>query len=142
MPLFILKNPNAQTLIAKCYAATAPAGYEPSTEEAAAEWVAAQLAAGWQPAALPEPAPAPAPVPESVGPAQLRIIMRRMFGISAAQVLQVLNALPEPDREDAFDLWEYATSIKRTHPLVTAFATAFKLTPEQVDEAFRRAIDI
>jgi hypothetical protein len=56
MPLYIRKNPNPATLLAKAYVAAAPEGYEPSTEEAASEWVAAQLAAGWVPA---HPAPEP-----------------------------------------------------------------------------------
>lgn len=55
MPLFILKNPNPQTLIAKAYAEYPPDGYEQSTEESADEWVAEQLAAGWVPAPPPEP---------------------------------------------------------------------------------------
>lgn len=51
--LWIKKHPNPQTLLSKTYAAEAPAGYEASTEAAAAAWVAEQLAAGWQPAPLP-----------------------------------------------------------------------------------------
>jgi hypothetical protein len=54
MPLYIRKNPNPATLLAKAYADIAPEGYEPGTEQAAAEWVAAQLAAGWVPV-HPEP---------------------------------------------------------------------------------------
>jgi hypothetical protein len=55
MSLYIRKNPNPATLLAKAYAEYPPDGYEPSTDEAAAEWVAAQLAAGWVPAPPPEP---------------------------------------------------------------------------------------
>jgi len=50
MPLFIQKNPNPQTLIAKTYANLCPSGYEPSTEENVKIWVSTQLAAGWTPA--------------------------------------------------------------------------------------------
>jgi len=56
MSLFIRKNPNPSTLLAKSYADTCPAGYEPSTEQAAAAWVAEQLASGWAPV-HPDPAP-------------------------------------------------------------------------------------
>lgn len=61
MPIFIRKNPNPQTLLAKAYAEYPPDGYEASTEEAAAAWEAEQIAAGWVPAPLPEPEPVPAP---------------------------------------------------------------------------------
>jgi hypothetical protein len=56
MSIFIRKHPHPSTLLAKSYGDAAPEGYEPSTEEAAAAWVAEQLAAGWVPV---HPAPAP-----------------------------------------------------------------------------------
>lgn len=59
MPLFIQKNPNPQTLLAKVYSESCPAGYEASTEAEAETWVNAQLAAGWTPAPFPPEPPAP-----------------------------------------------------------------------------------
>jgi len=47
--LYIQKNPNPQTLIAKVYTEDRPEDYELSTEEEADAWVAEQLANGWQP---------------------------------------------------------------------------------------------
>jgi len=88
------------------------------------------------------PAPPPAPVPESVGPAQLRIAMRHLHGISAGQVYAVISALPEAQQDDARDLWDYATAIKRDHPLVAAFAAAFGIAPADIDDVFRHAATI
>lgn len=61
MSFYIQKHPNPQTLLARSYGPSCPDGYEPSTEEAAAAWEAAQIAAGWVPVPTqPEPAPEPA----------------------------------------------------------------------------------
>lgn len=61
MALYIQKNPNPQTLLARVYAASCPDGYEPSTEQDAAAWEAAQIAAGWTPAPLPAKPAQPEP---------------------------------------------------------------------------------
>ncbi len=53
MPLFIKKFPDPYSLVEKCYTAVCPAGYEPSTEEACAAFVADQQALGWTPATPP-----------------------------------------------------------------------------------------
>lgn len=89
------------------------------------------------------PAPAPAPVPAHVGPAHLRIAMRRLHGITAGQVYAAISAIPDQAaQDDARDLWDYATEIRRDHPLVASFAAAFALTPAQVDDTFRLAATI
>jgi hypothetical protein len=45
--------------------------------------------------------------------------------------------IPDPqDRQDADDLWEYATQIRRTHPLVVSLAALFALTEAEVDQVF------
>jgi hypothetical protein len=59
MPLFILKNPNPQTLLARVDTEVCPPGYEPSTAEAADAFVADAIAAGWTSAPLPSPPPSP-----------------------------------------------------------------------------------
>jgi hypothetical protein len=79
-------------------------------------------------------------VPPTVGPAQLRIAMRRQLSITAAQVDAVIAAIPDADaRDDASDLWQYATEIRRDHPLLTQLATALSLTSDDIDSAFRLA---
>lgn len=49
MPLFIQKNPNSSTLLAKAYSDVCPANHEPATEEEAQAFIDSQLAAGWTP---------------------------------------------------------------------------------------------
>lgn len=83
------------------------------------------------------------PVPASISPAQLRIIMRRVLGYDAAAlgafVEQVFSSIPDDGmREDARTLWEFSTTIERSHPLVVAAATQLNLTDAQVDDLFRQ----
>jgi hypothetical protein len=79
-------------------------------------------------------------VPPTVGPAQLRIAMRRQLSITAAQVDAAIAAIADDaDRADATDLWEYATEIRRDHPLLAQLATALSLTSTDIDSAFRLA---
>lgn len=58
--LWIKQHPDPHTLLAKTYSETQPAGYTAATEAEAAAWIAAELAAGWQPAPQPEPEPSAA----------------------------------------------------------------------------------
>lgn len=91
----------------------------------------------------PPPPPRPEPVPEAVGPAQLRIALRRLHNIKPNDVLALIAAIEDVDKEaEAEILWEYAAEIKRTHPLVLSFGSAFSLTAEQIDEVFRQAAQI
>jgi len=81
------------------------------------------------------------PVPASVGPAQLRIALRRLHPeITAGAVYALIGTLPtEEAQDDARDLWDYATVIQRAHPVLTGLASAFSLSPDQVDDVFRLA---
>lgn len=83
------------------------------------------------------------PVPDAVGPAQLRIALRRLHNIKPNDVSAVIAAIEDEQQEaEAEILWEYAAEIKRTHPLVQSFGAAFSLTSEQIDEVFRTAASI
>ena len=64
-------------------------------------------------------------------PAQMRLVLHRMGLL--AQVQAIAEADPE-----ASIVWEYATQIVRTSPLIEALATNF--TPEQIDDIFRAAM--
>ncbi|NBW11780.1 MAG: hypothetical protein EBR82_27485 [Caulobacteraceae bacterium] len=85
----------------------------------------------------------PAPVPESASPATIRIALRRLHGVTNAQldgiVAGVIASLPPEDQDDAETLWTYSVSIRRDHPLVAAVGQVLNLTSDQVDEVFRIA---
>ena len=87
------------------------------------------------------------PVPESSSPATIRVALRRLHGVTNAQldatVQAVLAGIADPGaRDDAETLWLYSVSIRRDHPLVAAVAQAFSLTDAQTDEVFRVAATI
>ena len=66
-------------------------------------------------------------------PAQMRLALHRMG------LLAQVQAIAESD-DEAFIVWEYATSIIRTSPLIEALGTDF--TPEQIDDIFRAAMAV
>ena len=89
----------------------------------------------------------PTPVPEAASPATIRVALRRLHGVTNAQldatVGAVLASIQDPgERDDAETLWLYSVSIRRDHPLVAAVAVAFNLTDAQTDEVFRVAATI
>jgi hypothetical protein len=89
----------------------------------------------------------PTPVPEAASPATIRVALRRLHGVTNAQldatVQAVLAGIADPgERDDAETLWLYSVSIRRDHPLVAAVAVAFNLTDAQTDEVFRVAATI
>ena len=66
-------------------------------------------------------------------PAQMRLALHRMGLL--AQVQAIADADPE-----ASIVWEYATQIIRTSPLIEALGTDF--TPEEIDNIFRAAMAV
>ena len=66
-------------------------------------------------------------------PAQMRLALHRLGLL--AQVQGIADSDPE-----AGIVWEYATTIIRTSPLIAALGTDF--TPEQIDEIFRAAMAV
>jgi len=88
-------------------------------------------------------APYVAPTPEEIlaaeraamicTPAQMRLALHRMD--SLAQVQAIADGDPE-----ASIVWEYATQIVRTSPLIEALSGDF--TPEQIDDIFRAAMAV
>lgn len=86
----------------------------------------------------------PTPVPESASPATIRVALRRLHGISNAQLDATVDAVlgsidNQEEREDAETLWTYSVSIQRNHPLVAAVGIAFNLTKNQIDDIFIEA---
>ena len=86
---------------------------------------------------LPEPTPEEILAAERAAmvctPAQMRLALHRMGLL--AQVQAIADGDPE-----ASIVWEYATQIVRTSPLIEALRTDF--TPEQIDEIFRAAMAV
>ena len=66
-------------------------------------------------------------------PAQMRLALHRMGLL--AQVQAIADGDP-----DASIVWEYATQIVRTSPLIEALGTDF--TPEEIDDIFRVAMAV
>lgn len=86
----------------------------------------------------------PTPVPETATPATIRIALRRLHGISTAQLDATVNAIigsiSNPnEQEDARDLWNYAVDIERTHLLVEAVGQSLNLSSTDIDNVFRVA---
>jgi hypothetical protein len=127
MPLFIRKHPNPATLLARAYAEYPPDGYEPSTEEDAAAWIAAQLADGWQ--------PQHAPADETPEP-------RELSKLALAERLAALGKLPafiavlDGNGGILRFMWDSAQSLSTAHPLFNEHAPAIKDALDLTDEQF------
>jgi len=66
-------------------------------------------------------------------PAQMRMALHRM------DLLAQVQAIADGDPEASI-VWEYATQIVRTSPLIEALGSDF--TPEQIDDIFRAAMAV
>jgi hypothetical protein len=80
--------------------------------------------------------PTPPPIEEQRAamictPAQMRLALHR------AGLLAQVQAIADGDAEASI-VWEYATQIVRTSPLIEALGTDF--TPEEIDDIFRAAM--
>ena len=80
--------------------------------------------------AIAEAASAPVPVPAAVSMRQARLALLGAGLLS--QVEAAITAAGEAARIE----WEYAATVERNWPLVTALAAALGLTSSQVDELF------
>jgi len=58
------------------------------------------------------------------------------------QVEVAFDQMDEPDKSAATIEWEYATELRRDHPLVASLAAALGLTEQQVDDLFIAASQI
>ena len=89
------------------------------------------------------PEPAPAPTPEEAlaaeradmrcTPAQMRLTLHRM------DLLTQVQAIADADPEASI-VWEYATVIERTSPLIDALGGPNGFTDTQIDDIFRAAM--
>lgn len=70
------------------------------------------------------------PVPRVVTPRQFRLALHHA-GISAAQIAEIIDGNEAGQIE-----WEYATEVRRDHPLVAWLASELNLSSAQVDAIF------
>jgi len=83
-------------------------------------------AAGWQVLELTEAA---------VTPRQFRLAMLAA-GVDLADIEQAIAALPAEQRQAARVEWEFASEIRRDHPLVAQLAAALDKTDAEIDQVF------
>ena len=87
----------------------------------------------------PEPAPVPTLADERAAmrctPAQMRLTLHRM------DLLTQVQAIADADPE-AKIVWEYATVIERTSPLIDALGGPNGFTDTQIDDIFRAAMQV
>lgn len=87
----------------------------------------------------------PDPVIEPSVPAVVSMRQARLAFLGAGLLGAVesgIDGLPEPDRSAARIEWEYATELRRDHPLIAALAPALELGEQQIDELFIAAAQI
>lgn len=103
-------------------------------------------------AAQAEAANAPEPVPDSISDRQFFHILAVDGLITEAEALAAVKtgdapaafeafiaSLPEGQRFNARMLLEGATTFRRDHPLTDAFGSMYGMTPEEIDDLWRRA---
>jgi hypothetical protein len=83
--------------------------------------------------AVAHPRPVPAPVPAEVSPLQMR------RALNAAGLRPAVEAAVAAADQEVQDAWDYATTIRRDHPLLASMATQLGLTEAQIDALFRAA---
>lgn len=113
-----------------------------------------QMIAEWEKAGNEIPAfePPPPPVPAEISDRQFFHILAVDGLITEAEALAAVKtgdapaafeafiaSLPEAERFNARMLLEGATTFRRDHPLTNAFGSMYGMTPEQIDDLWRRA---
>lgn len=90
----------------------------------------------------PEPDPVVVPVPDSVGPAQIRLALLDMYGVTDEMIRGAIDQLSEPARSRALVLYDYSAEFRRSNPFVAAIGQMLGISDEQVDDLFRYAITL
>jgi hypothetical protein len=90
----------------------------------------------------PEPEPVVVPVPESVGPAQIRLALLDLYGVTDEMIRGAIDQFPEPNRSRALVLYDYSAEFRRGNPFVAAIGQMLGINDEQVDDLFRYAITL
>lgn len=79
------------------------------------------------------PSPSPAAVPETVTPRQMRLALHEMGLLPAVEAFIAVNGATVQIE------WEYATAIRRDHPMWTAGAASLGKTEAEIDALFTLA---
>lgn len=90
----------------------------------------------------PPPSPPSEPVPDSVGPAQIRLALLDLYGVTDEAIRGAINQLPEPNKTRALILYDYSAEFKRANPFVLAIGQMLGINDEQIDDLFRYAINL
>ena len=90
----------------------------------------------------PEPEPVVVPVPEFVGPAQIRLALLDLYGVTDEAIRGAIDQFPEPNRSRALVLYDYSAEFRRSNPFVAAIGQMLGISDEQVDDLFRYAITL
>ncbi len=78
------------------------------------------------------------PVPQSISRAEFVIALRRVLGMTEADVFALISQLSAGDtQETARDLWEHAREFHRGNSFLAALATLNGNTEAEIDEVFR-----
>jgi hypothetical protein len=76
------------------------------------------------------------PVPQSLTPRQFRLALID-HGITPDMVAEVISGIEdEVERLKAETEWDYASTIRRDHPMIATIGTALGKTPAQIDAIF------
>lgn len=97
---------------------------------------------------VPYEPPAP-PTPEQIRADMLSLTARQFRlglvagGKSPSMVDLAINSMPEGAMKETAKIeWEYATTFRRTHPLIDTLAAALELSPEDVDALWTAALNL
>ncbi|MFG6586073.1 hypothetical protein [Sulfitobacter sp. MOLA879] len=86
------------------------------------------------------PPPEPDPVPAAVSMRQARLALSRNGLLANAE--GAIAAMTGPEGDEARIEWEYATELRRAHPLVVALGATLGLDDAATDDLFRQAVQI
>jgi len=76
-----------------------------------------------------------AKIPESISQMKLRKQLI-ISGISISSIDDLIQSLPQPNRDLIYTMWEYAAVFDRNNPELNAMAQMLQITSEQLDEIF------
>lgn len=86
------------------------------------------------------PPPEPEPVPASVSMRQARLALSRAGLLTNAE--STIAAMAGPEGDEARIEWEYATELRRGHPLITGLGQSLGLNDAAIDDLFKQAAAI